>query len=174
MEAAQQELCMGQMSSCCWLEQENWSFSGVFKRSGFALIPQSRILTKKWQFSQHVPYFAALSSLWKGKQIPYHCGGGEREREAVKPNSPQLCTKKLDLWWKKENYLFFEKKKTTEKDENSTACSEQHNLKMVSTVQKCTEKTTKINWSLKKNPICDSNLSQTRICFSWDGKSDWI
>lgn len=163
------------MSSSWWLEKENWSFSGVFKRSSLASFPQNGILTKKWQFSQHVPYFAALSSLWKGKQIPYHCGGGERWREAVKPNSPQLCTKKKPRsLMKKRKITYFLKKKMTEKDENSTACSEQHNLKRISTVQKCTEKTTKINWSLKKNPICDSNMSQTRICFSWDGKSDWI
>lgn len=62
----------------------------------------------------------------------------------------------------------------TEKDKNSTVCSEQCNLKRISTVQKCTEKMTKINWSLKKKPISDSKVSQTRICFSWDGKSDWI
>lgn len=75
---------------------------------------------------------------------------------------------------KKMKITYFLKKKMTEKDKNSTACSEQPNLKRVSTVQKCTEKITKINWSLKKNPISDSNVSQTRICFSWDGKSDWI
>lgn len=53
-------------------------------------------MTKKWQFPQCIPYFAALSSLKKGKQIPYHWGGEERGREAVKSNSSQLCMKKLD------------------------------------------------------------------------------
>lgn len=82
--------------------------------------------------------------------------------------------KKNQIFDEKRKITYFLKKKMTEKDENSTACSEQRNLKRISTVQKCTEKTTKINWSLKKNPICDSNMSQTRICLSWDGKSDWI